>query len=140
MGTSRELTTTKSKTTIFKDFFKALGVFLVTFLVYIHDFEIFKGVKGFSGFSSLRVGMFIVGLMILALVPWIGWYVASRGKRYAFVMLVPIFMISYQLAVYLFDQRDHTTNEFNFKVLVQFGFVLVLIGLYFFGKYQKGER
>jgi len=95
--------------------------------------------EGFSGFSSLRVGMFIVGLMILALVPWMGWYISSKGKRYSFVMLVPIFMISYQLGVYLFDQRDHTTNDFNFKVLVQFGFIFVLMVLYFLGKFKKGK-
>jgi hypothetical protein len=111
-----------------------MGIFLISFLVYVHDFSIFEGVKGFSGFSSLRVGIFVVGLMIVALVPWVGWYISSKGKRYAFVMLVPIFMISWQLGVYLFDQRDHSTNDFNFKVLLQFGFVLLLIVFYFIGK------
>lgn len=134
------MTTERSKTTIFKDFLKAVGIFSVSFLVYVHDFDLFKGMEGFSGFSSLRVGMFIVGLMVFAIVPWIGWFISSKGKRYSFVMLVPIFMISYQLAVYLFDQRDHTTNDFNFKVLVQFGFVFILIALYFIGKSKKGVR
>lgn len=132
-----ELTTEKSKRTIFKDFLKGLGIFSVTFLLYAHDFEIFKGMEGFSGFSSLRVGLWVVSMFILALVPWCGWYLASKGKRYAFVMLVPIFMISWQLGVYLLDQRDHNTNDFNFKVLLQFAVVLILILIYFIGKMTR---
>lgn len=131
---SLESTTEKSRTTIFKDLAKGLGIFLVTFLLYVHDFEIFRGMEGFSGFSSLRVGLWVVGMFVLALVPWCGWYLASKGKKYAFVMLVPIFMIAWQLGIYLLDQRDHNTNDFNFKVLLQFAVVLILILLYFIGK------
>ncbi|KQC30208.1 hypothetical protein AAY42_10210 [Flagellimonas eckloniae] len=106
----------------------------MSFLPYLHDFEIFKGMEGFSGFSSLRVGIWVVSLFIVGLTGWIFAFLNARGKSYRLAMFAPIFMLFFQLNIYLWDARNTTTNEFTTKVLYNLGFALVLIAYYFINK------
>lgn len=99
---------------------------------YLHDFDIFKGMKGFSGFSSLRVALWAVSLYLVALFGWIFAFMASKGKRYRFMMLAPVFMLVFQLSIYLLDARKTAVNDFTFKTLLNFIFCLLLVGLYFY--------
>jgi hypothetical protein len=113
---------------------------MATFLVYIHDSGLFDGKPGFSGFSSLRVALFISSILFLALFMAICAFVESKGKMHRSAYIVPIVILSYQLLVYLFNARDTTTNEFTTKIIFQ---VLVLptliIGAYYLGK-KKGAN
>ena len=131
--------TEKSKKTISRDFYISIIVVLISSLVYLHDLDIFKGMAGFSGFSSLRVGLFIVFLMLFGLCGWIGWFLEAKGKRYRFSLLMPVFMISYQLSVYLLNQRDTATNEFNTKIIINFVLILFLVLYYFYTKIKNIE-
>lgn len=124
----------RSKTTTFKTLVVALGILLLSVLPYLHDFEFFKGKNGFSGFSSLRVGMWAVSLFVVALAGWIGFFLKSKGSEYRFAILAPIFMLSFQLGIYLFDARKTTSNDLSTKVWLNLGFAVILIVAYVYGK------
>ena len=130
-------TTTKSKTGISKDLATALYILAMSFLPYIHDLPLFEGKEGFSGFSSLRVALWAVSLFFVGLSGWVGWFISAKGKRYRFIMLAPIFMLAYQLGVYLFDARNTTSNEFNIKVILNIGFATLITLFYFYNKARK---
>ncbi len=131
---------TKSKKTIFKNLLVALLIIAMSFLPYLHDFEIFKGMKGFSGFSSLRIGIWVVSLFMVGLSGWIFAFLNSKGKQYRMAMLAPIFMLSFQLLIYLFDSRKTTTNEFSTKILLNLCLAVVLVVLYFYGLKKQKEN
>lgn len=114
-----------------------MGIVMLSFLPYLHDFDLFKEMKGFSGFSSLRVGLWAVALYVLALSGWVLAFLNSRGKRYRFVILAPIFMLAFQLAIYVLDARSSTSNEFTNKVLLNFVLCMVLVGVYFYQLRKK---
>lgn len=128
---------TNQKTAIFKDFLKAVLIITAPFLVYIHDSGLFDGMEGFSGFSSLRVGVWVVSLFFLSLIGFVGWFIEAKGKRYRFAILAPIFMFSFQLIIYLLDKRDHTTNDFSIKTIVYLVFVLAITVTYFLGTRKR---
>lgn len=110
-------------------------IFLAAFMVYIHDCGLFDEREGFSGFSSMRVGTFIVSIFLLALFLGIRAFIESRGKIYRVAYLVPIFMLGYQLLVYLLNAREDVINEFNTKALFQTVIIPALIlGAYYVGK------
>tara|TARA_R110002051_G_scaffold297564_2_gene363934 strand:+ start:7706 stop:8101 length:396 start_codon:yes stop_codon:yes gene_type:complete len=127
----------KLKTETSKQFIIALLIIVSPFLVYIHDSGLFDGMKGFSGFSSLRVGVWVVSLFILMLFAFIGWFYEAKHKKYRFALLAPIFMITFQLAIYLFDARANTTNDFSSKTIVYFVFVICLVLAYFLGTRKR---
>jgi len=130
----------KSKKGIYKGFGIAMFIIASSFLVYIHDFEIFKGMEGFSGFSSLRIGVFFVGMFTLSLTGWVFAFINSKRKNYRFAMLAPIFMLAYQLGVYLFDARNTTTNEFSTKILSNTIFIILITAAYFYGKSKSNNE
>lgn len=137
---SKASKTKKSRTGIFKDFTVGLFILACSFLPYIHDFDAFKGAKGFSGFSSLRVALWAISLFVVALSGWIVAFMNSRGRSYRFVMLSPIFMLTYQLAIYLFDARNTSSNEFEIKIILNLAFMLLLMVVYYFGKLKKDDK
>jgi len=95
--------------------------------------------EGFSGFSSLRIGLFMVFTMLFSLSGWVGWFLEAKGKRYRFSLLVPIFMNVYQLSVYLLNERKTTTNEFTTKVILNFTLILIIILYYFVTKKRADD-
>jgi len=97
----------------------------------------FKGAKGFSGFSSFRVGIYFVCLFVVAISGWGLAFLNSKNKQYRFVILAPIFMLSFQLCIYLLDVRQSSVNQFNFKVLVNLIVAGLLVGLYFYGAKKR---
>lgn len=131
---------TKSRKGIFKPLIESLVILGVSVLPYMHDFEGFRGVDGFSGFSSLRIGLFITLMFIVALSGWIVAFVNSRGKKYRFAILAPIFMLTFQLCIYLFDSRQHEINDFNWKVLVNLAIAITLVLINFLGGNEKSTR
>lgn len=142
--TNGESTTEKPKTTTYKSLVIGLSIILAAFLVYLHDFtDSWRGMEGFSGFSSLRVALYHTFLLSFALYGWFRAFIESKGKIYRVTYIVPIVMVSYQLLVYLLDARDTTTNEFSTKIIFQ---VLVLPTVlfltYYFGKKlrKKGDE
>lgn len=134
---NKESTTKKLKTGIFKGFIVSLLIILCSFLPYIHDIGLFDGMEGFSGFSSLRVGVWAVALFLVGLIGWIVAFLNSKNKTYRFAMLAPIFMMSFQLGIYLFDARNTTTNEFSTKIIINILFAVVIVAAYFLGKSSK---
>tara|TARA_Y100000588_G_C13728797_1_gene700518 strand:- start:153 stop:488 length:336 start_codon:yes stop_codon:yes gene_type:complete len=110
-------------------------------MVYIHDCGLFNGMPGFSGFSSMRVALFITSLMSLALFLGICAFVESKGKLYRAAYLVPVIMLTYQLLIYLLNARDTTTNEFSVKIIFQVVIIPSLIlGAYYVGKKSKEDE
>jgi len=130
----------KLKKGIFKDFLVAIGIMVISFLPYIHDFDLFKGMEGFSGFSSLRVALWACSLFVVALSGWIVAFINSKGKRYRFMMLAPIFMLAFQLGIYLFDARKTVSNEFSVKTILNFVLCAILLVVYFYGLQKKKEK
>lgn len=120
-------------------FIIAIIILLVSFLPYVHDLNIFRDVAGFSGFSSLRIGIWVVSIFTFGLVGWILAFFNSKNKSYRFMMLAPIFMGALQLLIYVLDFRNNTINEFNIKVLINFLILLLIILTYFKFKTTKSE-
>lgn len=123
-----------------RDVIISFSILAISFLPYIHDFKIFKGMKGFSGFSSLRIAIYLVAMFLVALSGWIFAFFKSKGSNYRFAILAPIFMLSFQLSVYLLDARKSSVNDFNFKVIVNIVVAALLIALYFYGKSRQNEE
>lgn len=134
-----QLKTTKSKRRIYETAFIIGVIALVSFLPYIHDFDFFKGMEGFSGFSSLRIGIWVVSLFILALSGWIFAFLGHKNRKYRWIMLAPIIMLAYQLLIYLFDARKTQTNDFNVKVTFNFVLLIFLSGIYIYGLYNRSK-
>lgn len=110
-------------------------------MVYIHDCGLFDGMQGFSGFTSMRVALFITSIMFLALFLAICAFIESKGKMYRSAYLVPIVMLGYQLLVYLFNARDTSTNEFSTKVIFQvLLFPTIILGAYYMGKKRRDNE
>lgn len=117
----------------------AILICIVSFLPYLHDFEFFKGKKGFSGFSSLRIGIWVVSLFVIAVSGWMFAFVKSKGISYRFVMLVPIFVLMYQLFVYVLDSRKSVINDVNTKVLLHF-LLIVLVAIFYFVRKNQSPK
>ncbi len=130
-------TKTKLQTTIF-NFIVALVIAGISFLPYLHDFEIFKGQEGFSGFSSLRVGIWVISLFIIAICGWAFAFLGHKGKQYRFVMLAPIIMLIFQLMIYVLDSRKTFVNDLNLKVILNFIVLGIIIIIYFKLKKNNG--
>lgn len=109
----------------------ALSICAISFLPYLHDLEFFAGKKGFSGFSSLRIGTWVVSLFVFGISGWIFAFIGNKGKLYRFVILAPIFMGLFQLFIYVLDKRKTYINDFNWKVILNFSILLVIIVSYY---------
>lgn len=131
---NKQSTTEKSGTGTYKGLIISLLIILSSFLPYVHDMGAFEGMEGFSGFSSFRVGLWVVSMFLVGLIGWIVAFINSKGKSYRFAMLAPIFMMSFQLGIYLFDSRNTTTNEFDTKILINILFAVIIVAAYFLGK------
>ncbi len=117
----------------------AILIVLISFLPYIHDFTFFNEKDGFSGYSSLRMGLFFVSMYVVAISGWIFAFINSKGKQYRFVMLAPLIMLVFQLFINILNNRKHAVNGVSVKVLVNFGIVFLIILLYFYLK-RKGTK
>lgn len=131
------LTKKKSRTTTYSVVLSAL-IGVISFLPYLHDFEFFKGRQGFSGFGSLRVGIWVICLFIIAISGWMVAFLSAKHKSYRFAILAPIFMLLFQLFVYILDSRKSIVNDFNVKVILNFA-VFILIGYLYFKFRGKRE-
>jgi len=138
-STMGKSTTTKSNLIKKKDLWMTLLIVAASFLPYIHDIGNLREYEGFSGFKSLRTGVYFVSMFMMNLIGWILAFIFSRGKSYRIAFLIPIFMLSYQLAVYLFDARQTTTNEFTTKVIVNLSFAICIIASYFLLKNKRAS-
>jgi peptidoglycan/LPS O-acetylase OafA/YrhL len=114
-----------------------LVVCVISVLPYLHDLNLFKGKKGFSGFSSLRIAIWVISLFVVAISGWLVAFVKSKGSLYRFVFLVPLVMLVYQLLIYVLDARQSSVNTFNIKILLNIGVVIGLALVYFAKKQQK---
>ena len=127
----------KSKKPIFKNLFIGLLIIFCATLPYLHDLPLLNGKEGFSGFSSLRIGIWVISIYILALIPWILFFIASKGKSYRFTILVPIIMLTYQLIVYIFDARQLNINKFNIKFIITISLAIAITVFYFLKKSKR---
>ncbi len=137
---NKELKKARSKKATYKEILLALLILAMSFLPYLHDFDVFKGVKGFSGFSSLRIGIWATSLFVVAISGWVFAFLGHKGKSYRFVILAPIFMLSFQLAVYLLDARKTTINDFNWKVVINLIFALFIIVFFYWRKSKPNSE
>ena len=117
----------------------AVAICVISVLPYLHDLEYFKGKKGFSGFSSLRIAVWCVSLFIVAISGWVFALIKSKGCSYRFLFLVPITMLMYQLTLYVLNARKHVINNFDVKIIINIAIVL-LIALFYFNRKKEKER
>lgn len=123
-----------------KEIYNLLIVLLIcaiSILPYLHDFEFFKGKKGFSGFSSLRIAVWVISLFVVAISGWVFALIKSKGVLYRFVFLVPITMLVFQLCIYVLDARKSVVNGFDTKLIVNLLLVIIIAVFYFKRKFPK---
>jgi len=105
-------------------------IVIAAFLPYIHD-AIPKGLKGYFGFSSFRVMVWTISIFIFGITGWFYAFVNAKGRLYRFALLVPIFMATYQLLIYIFDARKSEFNTLNAKLIVTFVLIAIVLLNYF---------
>ncbi|HAO15120.1 MAG TPA: hypothetical protein DDE71_06125 [Tenacibaculum sp.] len=94
--------------------------------------------EGFSGFSSFRIGIWVISLFFWGLSGWLFAFFNSKGKPYRFTILAPLFMGFFQLLIYVLDSRKSNINGFNIKVIINLLLILIITILYF--KLRDNER
>lgn len=127
---NKVLTKKKSKRTTSSSTI-AVFILIVSFLPFLHDWDYFSGKSGFSGYSSLRIAVWVTSLFTIALSGWIVAFINSKGKPYRFVLLVPIAMLCFQLCIYVLDARKATINEFSNKIIINGVLIFALVAYYF---------
>ncbi len=137
---SNNLIKKNSKRTIYRDFLIGGLILLSSILPYIHD-AIPRGVgEGISGYSSLRVLLFVVLINLFGLIGWVIAYFEARGKRYRFVMIVPIINITYQVFIYVLNLKKTSFNDLNLKFLITFMVSSLVFLFYFLRKIKKKNQ
>lgn len=104
---------------------------MISFLPFVHDFELLKGVKGFSGFSSLRIAVWVISMFLWGLSGWVIAFLKTKGKVYRFSLLAPILMGFFQLFIYVLDSRNSGINRFSNKVFLNIVIILIITAFYF---------
>ncbi len=120
----------------YKNAVLAIFIILLSTLPYLHD-GIARKVYPIAGYNSLRVFVYIVLTNLFGLIGFIGWFVAAKGKQYRFALLVPIFMNTYQLLIYVLNMKKTTFNDFDFKIYITIAITLVITLNYFYLKLKK---
>lgn len=128
--TYKTLKKTKSKSLTYS-FIIAVVICLMSFLPYIHDFNYFNGKEGFSGFSSLRIAIYIIAIFLFGISGWVFAFINSKGKDYRIAILAPILMGVFQLFIYILDSRKTDFNAFNTKVVLNFSLILIITFIYY---------
>lgn len=127
---------TKSKKTIYKAIVIGTLAFTAAFLIFAHD-AIARGVKGYFGFSSMRVMVWTISILVFGIAGWFNAFYNAKGKLYKFTYLVPILIATYQLLIYVFDARKTDFNQLNTKTMITFTAIGAVIGYYFYKKLRK---
>jgi hypothetical protein len=115
----------------------AVFIILLSSLPYLHD--IISRELSFSGYSSLRVFVYIVLTNLFGLIGFMGWFVEARGRQYRFALLVPIIMNTYQLLIYVLNMKKSTFNDFDFKIYTTIAVTLVVTLNYFYLKLKNNS-
>lgn len=132
-------TKTKSTTTISKDIIIGGLILLCSVLPYIHDAVPRETESGISGYSSLRVFLYITLINVFGLVGWLIAYMEAKGKRYRFVIIIPIINIAYQLFIYILNLKKTSFNDLNLKFLITF-VISVLVFVFYFTRKLKQKK
>ncbi len=127
----------KLKTMIYKDIFIGVLILLCSILPYIHD--AIPREKTFPGYSSLRVFLYVTLINVFGLIGWLIAYFESKGKRYRFIMIVPIMNILYQLFVYIFNLKKTSFNDLNLKFIITILIAFLVLIFYFSRKIKKNS-
>ncbi|MEE9377511.1 MAG: hypothetical protein V3V33_05700 [Candidatus Lokiarchaeia archaeon] len=109
-------------------------------LPFLHDLIPRELSFTFSGYTSLRVFVYIVLTNIFALIAFIGWFIEAKGKQYRFALLVPIIMNTYQLLIYVLNMKKSTFNDFDFKIYISIILSLVITINYFYLKFKNSDQ
>ena len=104
---------------------------------YIHDIIPRNTQAGISGYSSLRVFLYVLLINLFGLIGWIVAYYEAKEKRYRFVMIVPIINITYQVFIYIMNLKKTSFNDLNLKFLITFVASVLIFLFYFLRKVKK---
>jgi|GEM_PF-3167452 len=122
----------------YKQLFYSLLIIIVTFFICVPDlFE--RGVKGFFGFSSIRVTLNQISLMTFGFLASLRLFHTEKTKPYRFLYLAPILLFGYNLFVNVLDARKTDYNTFTPKVLIILG-VTVISVIYFLIESRKEQK
>ncbi len=131
---------TKYKKEIFKEFVIGGLILLCSILPYIHDI-VPKGIPSkISGYSSLRVFLYVVLVNLFGLIGWLIAYFEAKGKRYRFVIIVPIINVLYQLCIYILNLKKTSFNDINLKFLITLSACILIFLFYFLRKFKKNTE
>jgi hypothetical protein len=122
-----------------KEFVIGAFILICSLLPYIHDAIPRETQAGISGYSSLRVFLYITLINVFGLIGWLMAYFEAKGKRYRFVMIIPIINIAYQLFIYILSLKKTSFNDLNLKFLITF-IVSVLVFLFYFMRKFKSKE
>ncbi len=136
----KHLTKMKSTTTTSKEFLIGALILICSVLPYIHDAIPRETQSGISGYSSLRVFLYITLINVFGMIGWLIAYSEAKGKRYRFVMIVPIINIMYQLFIYILNLKKTSFNDLNLKFLITFIISLLVFLFYFLRKIKKNKQ
>ncbi|QXP51156.1 MULTISPECIES: hypothetical protein [Cellulophaga] len=143
---SNQLTRWTSKWETFnknQNLWKAMGIILCALLPFVHDIittntgELQKWIPNlgivegltdsdglFFGYSAYRVFLAIVGMQLSSFIAWFLVLDFSKGKSYRFVFIFPTVINGYQLLLMVFNLRQTSLNNWNYKI-----FILLLVGV-----------
>ncbi len=123
-----------------KEFVIGALILICSLLPYIHDAIPRETQAGISGYSSLRVFLYITLINVFGLVGWLIAYFEAKGKRYRFVMIVPIMNIVYQLFIYILNLKKTSFNDLNLKFLITFIVSVMVFIFYFMRKFKQSKE
>ena len=106
-------------------------IVLISTLPYIHDL-IDVGVKeGFLGFSDFRVFLFILLNHVFALFGWMLAFYLAKGRSWRFVLMIPLFSVSYEIILKILNLRSTSLNDLDVKFTLLIILSLIIIVWYF---------
>ncbi|TPN84510.1 MARVEL/CASP family protein [Aquimarina algicola] len=128
----------KTERIINKEIVIGLLILLCSILPYIHD--AIPKEKTFPGYSSLRVFLYVTMINFFGLIGWLIAYFESKGKRYRFIMIIPVINILYQLFVYIFNLKKTSFNDLNLKIILTFIVSFFVFAFYFKRKIKQKNK
>ena len=156
--TTSQLENQKSTTKTIHDFSVAMAILIgLSLLPFIHellinedgtlawwvpDLGIEKALTNSQGkvlgYSKYRVLLFFLFAELSALIAWIGWYSVAKGKNYEKALLLPIFCACYHIFLIISVQRKTWLNDFDLKIYLSLGTLIVLMILAY--RYSTAKR
>ncbi|TPN85332.1 hypothetical protein FHK87_15050 [Aquimarina algicola] len=134
----------------------ALGIIVLSMLPFLHDIitERGEGVRswipvigiqdiltdkdgGIMGFSTYRIFLYQFFQNLLIFISLIGWYIAAKGKRYRFVLWVPMLQAGYTLLIQILNARTTVYSKPDVRFIITIVISIIIVLNYFRNRRKK---